>query len=191
MWLEDCHAPYFEYHPPWRSPESKEDEEAPVDFNLEAPLELGSEVNHFLQRPAESLEEEDRKMSSPEPPVEDLESWVTWRAQTHEIPGWWQELAKVPGVETMRNGHVRCGPLSNSPKGLANGARWRIITKPHWYHRAFIKRVSCHCLTPNSPARTSGNFSRRRQWPMPKPSSFRWKRPICLLKANHTCWQGA
>ena len=31
--LEESHAPYFEYHPPWRGLESKEDEEAPMDFN--------------------------------------------------------------------------------------------------------------------------------------------------------------
>ena len=98
--LEDCCAPYFEYHPPWRSMESKEDEEAPMDFNLEAPLELGPEVNCFLWGPAKSLEEEeDRKMSSPEPLVEDLEGWVTWRAQIHKMPGCWQELAKVPGED--------------------------------------------------------------------------------------------
>ena len=96
---EDCHAPYFEYHPPWKSPESEENKEAPVDFDLEAPLELGPEVDCFLWGPAESSEEEDRKTSSPEPPVEDLESWVTWRAWMHKMPGWWQELTKVPGVD--------------------------------------------------------------------------------------------
>ena len=48
MWLES-HAPYFEYHPPWRGPQPKEDEEAPMDFNLEALPELGPEVNCFLQ----------------------------------------------------------------------------------------------------------------------------------------------
>ena len=69
-----------------------------MDFNLEAPLELGLEVNHFLQGPAESLEE-DRRSPSPEPPVEELESWVIWRAQMHDMPSWWQELAEVPGVD--------------------------------------------------------------------------------------------
>ena len=83
MWLEDWHAPYFEYHPPWRGLESEENEEAPEDFDLEALLELGLEVDHFFQGPAESLEEEDRKTTSPEPLVEDLESWVTWRAWMH------------------------------------------------------------------------------------------------------------
>ena len=31
-WLEESHAPYFEYHPPWRGPEFKEKEEAPHGF---------------------------------------------------------------------------------------------------------------------------------------------------------------
>ena len=87
MQLEDYHASYFEYHPPWGSLESKEDEEVPMDFDLEALPELGLEVNCFLWRPAESLEK-DRKASSTEPPVEELESWVTWRAWTHKMPGW-------------------------------------------------------------------------------------------------------
>ena len=38
--LEESHAPYFEYHPPWRGPESEEKEEAPMDFDLEALPEL-------------------------------------------------------------------------------------------------------------------------------------------------------
>ena len=88
MWPEESHAPYFEYHPPWRGPTSEEEEEALLDFDLEAPPELGLEVNCFLQGLAESLEEEDRRTSSPEPPVEELESWVTWRAQRHDMPDW-------------------------------------------------------------------------------------------------------
>ena len=99
MWPEDCHAPYFEYHPPWRSPESDEDKEVPVDFDLEALPELGPEVDHILWGPVKGSEEEDRKVPSPEPPVEELESWVTWRAWTYEMPGWWQELVMVPGVD--------------------------------------------------------------------------------------------
>ena len=50
-------SPYFEYHPPLRGPESKEDEEALLDFNLEALLELGLEVDCFLQGLAESFGE--------------------------------------------------------------------------------------------------------------------------------------
>ena len=74
MQPEERHASFFEYHPPWRGLESKENEEAPVDFNLEALPKLGPEVDHFLQGLAESLEEEDRRTSSPEPPVEEFES---------------------------------------------------------------------------------------------------------------------
>ena len=95
---EESHAPYFKYHPPWRDPESKENKEAPVDFDLEALPELGPEVDCFLQGPGKSLEE-DRRTSSPETPVEELESWLIWRAQMHNTPGWWQELVEVPGVD--------------------------------------------------------------------------------------------
>ena len=45
------------------------------------------------------MEEDDRNKSSPEPPVEEYERWLTWRAGAHNMPGWWQELAKVPGVD--------------------------------------------------------------------------------------------
>ena len=48
-------APYFEYNPPWRGPAPEEEEEALLDFDLEALLELGPEVNCFLQGLADSL----------------------------------------------------------------------------------------------------------------------------------------
>ena len=99
MWPEESHAPYFECYPPWRGPESKEDEEAFLNFDLEAPPELVPEVNCFLQGPAKSSGEENGRTSSPEPIVEELESWVTWRAWMHNTPGWWQELAEVPWVD--------------------------------------------------------------------------------------------
>ena len=99
VWPEQSPVPYFKYNPPWRGPASEEDEKALLDFDLEAPSELGPEVDCFLQGPAESSGEEDRRISSPEPPVEDLESWVTWRARVHDMPDWWQELTEVPGVD--------------------------------------------------------------------------------------------
>ena len=80
-------------------PASKQDEEVLLDFDLEALPELGQEVDHFPQRLAKSLGEEDRRMSSPEPLVDKLGKWVTWRARMHNMPGWWQELAEVPGVD--------------------------------------------------------------------------------------------
>ena len=52
--------------------ESEEDEEAIMDFDLEALPELGLQVDCFLQGLAESSGEEDGRMSSPEPPVEEL-----------------------------------------------------------------------------------------------------------------------
>ena len=102
MPLEESPAPFFEYSPPWRGPESEEDEEALLDFDLEALPELGPEVDCFLQEPAGSSEEEDRKRSSPEPPVEDFESWVTWRTRVHNTPDWWQELTEVPRIDNHK-----------------------------------------------------------------------------------------
>ena len=99
MQLEDCHAPYFEYHPSQRGSESEGDEEAPEDFNLEDLPEFGPEVNCFHWGPVESSEEENMKTPSPKPLIEELEKWVTWRAQTYETPSWWQELVMVPGVD--------------------------------------------------------------------------------------------
>ena len=52
---EESHVPYFKYHSPWRGLECKEDEEALLDFDLEALPEFGLEVNCFLQGPAEGL----------------------------------------------------------------------------------------------------------------------------------------
>ena len=74
MQLEESPASFFEYSPPHRGPGSREDEKAKpplLDFDLEALPELGPEVDHFLQELAGSSEEENRKSSSPEPPVEE------------------------------------------------------------------------------------------------------------------------
>ena len=65
MQLEDCHGPYFEYHPFWRVSASEEDEEAPEEFNLEDLLELKPEVDCFLWGPVESSEEETTKVPPP------------------------------------------------------------------------------------------------------------------------------
>ena len=96
---EDCCAPYFEYHPSQRGSESKGDAEAMEDFNLEDALELWLEVSCFLQGPIRSSEEENVEMPSHEPPIEELEEWVTWRAQACETTSWWQELTMVPEVD--------------------------------------------------------------------------------------------
>ena len=99
---EESPAPFFQDSPPQWDPGSEEDEEAKLpllDFDLELPPELGPEVNHFLQEPTGSSEEEDRNRSSPEPLVEDYERWMAWLAWVHDTPGWWPELAKVPGVD--------------------------------------------------------------------------------------------
>ena len=98
MWPEDCHAPYFKYQPSWRSSESKGDAVATEDLNLKEPLELGLEVTCLIQGSAKNSEES-KKAPSPEPPIEELQKWVTWKAQAYKTPSWWQELTMVPEVD--------------------------------------------------------------------------------------------
>ena len=38
-------------------------------------------------------------MPSPKHPTEELEMWMTWRAQMCETPNWWQELVMVHEVD--------------------------------------------------------------------------------------------
>ena len=66
-----------------------------------------------------------------------------------------------------------------------------MITRPHHPCHVFAKRILCNHPTLNSPAGTSGNSSRRRQWPMPKTSSSGQRRPTYLPKVNHTFWWGS
>ena len=99
VWPEGCHAPYFEYHPSQRSSESGGEVVATEDPNLEEPLELGQEVTCFLQGLAKSLGEENVKVPSPKPPIEELQKWVTWKAWAYETPSWWWELTMVPRVD--------------------------------------------------------------------------------------------
>ena len=102
VWPEEDPSPFFQYSLPQRGPGSEEEEEAELpllDVDLEDLPELGPEVDHFLQESAWSLEEENRDRSSREPPVEEYKGWVTWRAQVHDTPSWWKELAKVPEIK--------------------------------------------------------------------------------------------
>ena len=101
MWLEDFCGLYFEYHPSQRSSESKGDMGATEDLNLEPP-ELGPEVTCFLQGSAKSLEEEKVKVPFPEPSIDKLHKWVTWKAQVCETPSWWQELTMIPEVDSYK-----------------------------------------------------------------------------------------
>ena len=80
MWPEDCCAPYFEYHPSQRSLESGGEAAVTEDLNLEELPELGLEITCFLQGSAKSLGEENMKVPSPKPLIEELQKWVTWKA---------------------------------------------------------------------------------------------------------------
>ena len=188
VWLEESPTPFFKYSPSLKGPESGEDEEALLDFDLEALLELGPEVDHFLQESTGSSEEEDRKRSSPEPPVEDYESWVTWRAQVHDTPHQWQELAEVPGIDDHQKLAWEVWASFELPQQISEQH-----SVENYYQASPAAPCICQkrfllSMTLSSPAGILGNCNWRRQLPMPKPSSFEQRKPICLLGANHAFW---
>ena len=133
MQLEGSSTPFFEYNPSWRGPGSEEDKEAKpslLDFDLEALLELGPKVNHFLQESAGSSEKDNRRRSSPEPLVEEYKRWMTWRAWVHDTPGWWQKLAEVPGVDDHQELAQKAWASFKLPGGLVSIMVWKLPSSP-------------------------------------------------------------
>ena len=191
VWLEECHAPYFEYHLPWRCSGSQEDEEAPMDSDLEAPPELGPEVNCFLQGLSKSSGEEDRGMSSPETLVEELENWVIWRAWMQDTPGWWQELAEVPGVDDYKKLAWEVQASFQLPQRIS---KWHQVEN---YHQAPPAPPCLHCKSFLPPPNSKFACQNIRELQLEKMVAYAkalqfWvKKPICLLGANHAFWQGA
>ena len=95
-------CPFPEHSPPWWGPGAWEDEGAELpflEFDLGMPPELGPDVHHFLQELASSTREDSGSDSSPEPPAEEYERWVTWWGQILNMPDWWQELVEIPEVD--------------------------------------------------------------------------------------------
>ena len=130
------------------------------------------------------------RTSSPDPPVEELKSWVTWRTQMHDKPGWWEELAKVPGVDEPKKLAQEVCTFFQLPQR---------ISKWHWvenYHQAPPAPPCLHLknfLLPSDSKFACQDIRElqwRTWWLTPKPSSFGQKKPICLLRANHTFWRG-
>ena len=119
MWPEDCCVPYFDYHPSRKSSESEGEVAATEDLNLEELPELGPEVTCFLQGSAKSSGEENVKVPSPEPPIEELQKWVTWKAGANETPSWWQELAMVPEVDDYKKLACEVWPSFLLPKRVS------------------------------------------------------------------------
>ena len=193
MQPEESPALFFKYSPPQRSPGSGEDEEAKLpllDFDLEVLPELGPKVDHFLQKSAGSSEEEDRNRSSPEPPVEEYERWVTWRAWVHDMPGWWEELAKFPKIDDHQELAQKVWASFKLPWQISEQHGVEITIRPHQHHCASTRRASSHSLTQSLPVWILGSCSWRRWLPMSNPSSFGWRKPICLPRANHGFWWG-
>ena len=64
------------------------------DSDLGEPPQLQAEVASFLQGSSKMTEE--NKGISPEPPVSQPATWVQWKAERCDVPGWWAELSTVP-----------------------------------------------------------------------------------------------
>ena len=190
MWLEDCHAPYFEHHPSQRSLESRGEAAATEDPNLEELLELGLEVICFLQGSAKSLGEENMKAPSSEPPIEELQKWVTWKAQAYETPSWWQELTMVPRVDNYEKLAHEIQASFQLPKR---------VSKQCWVkndHQA-PPALPCLCQKDFLPPPDS-IFACWDIWEIQceKMVAYTWpfssgqRRLICLLGVNHAFWWG-
>ena len=66
--------------------------QASDDPDLGPPLELGPDLEDFLQELV-TMQREDRGSDpSQEASAEDYEWWVEWRGQRVNTPNWWQEV---------------------------------------------------------------------------------------------------
>ena len=93
------------HSPPWWGLETSEDEEAEppfLEFDLGLPLELGPDVDCFLQELANKSREDGESDSSLAPPVEEYERWVVRRARAVDMPSWWHELVGIPEVNDFQ-----------------------------------------------------------------------------------------
>ena len=71
--------------------ETLEDEGAELpflEFDLGPLPELGLDIEHFFQEPANQPKEDRGSNPSPEPPAEEYERWVEWRGQAVDTPNW-------------------------------------------------------------------------------------------------------
>ena len=155
-------CPLFEYSPPQWCAGSREDEEAELpllDFDLKLPPELGPEVDHFPQEPAGSSEEEDSNRSSPESLVEDYVRWVTWQAWVHNTPGWWPELAKIPGMDDHQELAPKVQASFKLPQQISEWYGVETTIRLHQHHHSSARRTSSHSLILHLPAGTLGSCS--------------------------------
>ena len=100
--LEDSPVHSPEHSPSQGDPGAWKDEGTGMpflEFDLGLPLGLAPEVDYFLQEPASSVRERSGSDSSPEPPAEEYERWVTWWGQALAMPEWWQALEEIPEVD--------------------------------------------------------------------------------------------
>ena len=73
-------------------------EQASTDLDLGPPLELGPDLECFLQELA-IMQGKGRGSNLPQGPLaEDYKDWIEWRGHRVNTPHWWQELVGIPGI---------------------------------------------------------------------------------------------
>ena len=72
--------------------------QASTDLDLGPLLELGPDLEHFLQEPAIMQEEGGESSLSQGPLAEDYKDWIKWRGCRFSTPNWWWELVGIPRI---------------------------------------------------------------------------------------------
>ena len=156
---------------------------ATKDPDLGEPSELEPGVTSFLRGLAENLEEEE-KAPPPEPPINELCKWVTWKAKLVKTPDWWRELLAVPGVLNCKKLVQKVWASFRHPKRISE------VNKTENYHQAPMPhhvspgRISSCLPTHSLLAEILGRCRVKRWWSMPMSSSIGQRRLICLLVSS-------
>ena len=159
---ESCQAPYFKYNHLRRNSESGREVLATEDPALAEPPELEPRVTSFLRGSAENLEEEE-EVPSPEPPVEELWEWVTWKAGITKAPDRWKELLVVPGVPNCKKLAWKIWASFSHPKRASEVNKTENYCQAPLPHCVSLEVFSIHLQILSLPAEILGRYRGRRQ----------------------------
>ena len=100
-----------------------------ADLDLGPSAKLESGIEHFLQEPAATWEEEERSDPLWEPPMKEYERWIVWRGHQVHTPNWWQELVGIPKIDDFWElaWKIRVS--------YEQGARPRVLKMTIWCHQ--------------------------------------------------------
>ena len=76
--------------------------QASADLDLWPLLELGPDLECFLQELAAMQEENEQRDLLQGPLVEDYENWIEWRGCRVQTPNWYWELVGIPGINDFQ-----------------------------------------------------------------------------------------